>query len=135
MKVKRFLILYFSLIVFSGSAMASDDAVRGWIILSDHMENAIETIKAAKDYNINHLQLSHQIVHDLREVKEEKVRDHVNKLVGLAHSEGIVNCRSLIKRDKVVLMIKETAHDFFIEIGFSEWIISNFNIYKNEIVV
>lgn len=86
---KRFLILYFLLIVFFCHSMASPNSVRGWIILSDNMDNAIETIKAAKKYDINHLQLSHQIVHDLREVKNEKVRDKVNSLVGLAHSEGI----------------------------------------------
>ncbi len=69
--------------------MASINSVRGWIILSDNMDNAMETIKAAKKYDINHLQLSHQIVHDLREVKNEKVCDKVNTLVKLAHSEGI----------------------------------------------
>lgn len=65
------------------------DSIRGWIILSDHTDNAIETIKAAGKYNINHLQLSHQIVHDLREVKDESVAQQVNQLTHLAHSEGI----------------------------------------------
>ena len=69
--------------------MAGGDGVRGWIILSDNMDNAIETIKTAKRYNVNHLQLSHHIVHDLREVKDEKVRDQVNSLTRMAHSEGI----------------------------------------------
>lgn len=63
--------------------------VKGWIILSDNMDNAITTIKAAKEYEINHLQLSHQIVHNLMEVKEEPVRDRVNQLTTLAHREGI----------------------------------------------
>lgn len=63
--------------------------VRGWIILSDNMENAEITIKAAKGYDINHLQLSHHIVHNLMEVKDESVRRNVNRLAGLAHKEGI----------------------------------------------
>ena len=69
--------------------MAIDNGIRGWIILSNNMDNAIETIKAAKRYNVNHLQLSHQIVHDLREVKDKKVCDQVNHLARLAHSENI----------------------------------------------
>ena len=63
--------------------------VRGWIILSDDMNAAIQTIKAAKEYDINQLQLSHEIIHDLREIKNEKVCAQVNELVNLAHSEGI----------------------------------------------
>ena len=63
--------------------------VRGWIILSDDMNAAVRTIKAAKEYDINQLQLSHEIIHDLREIKNEKVCAQVNELVNLAHSEGI----------------------------------------------
>jgi hypothetical protein len=53
------------------------------------MENAVLTIKAAKEYNINHLQLSHHIVHDLKEVKIDSVSKRVNQLTRLAHQEGI----------------------------------------------
>ena len=64
-------------------------ADKGWIILSDNMDNAITTIKAAKGYKINHLQLSHQIIHNLMEVKNESVRNQVRNLTRLAHQEGI----------------------------------------------
>ena len=63
--------------------------IRGWIILSDDMSAAVRTIKAAKEYDINQLQLSHEIIHDLREIKNEKVCVQVNELVNMAHSEGI----------------------------------------------
>ena len=63
--------------------------IRGWIILSDDMSAAVRTIKAAKEYDINQLQLSHEIIHDLREIKNEKVCAQVNELVNMAHSEGI----------------------------------------------
>lgn len=89
MKNKRFLIFYLFFILLSAGNLVADDNVRGWIILSNNKENAVETIKAAAKYNINHLQLSHQIVHDLREVKNEKTGELVNYLVRLAHSEGI----------------------------------------------
>lgn len=62
--------------------------VRGWIILSDDMNAAIQTIKAAKEYDINQLQLSHEIILNLREIKTEKVCAQVNELVNLAHSGG-----------------------------------------------
>ena len=76
-------------ILFFINSVAADSGIRGWIILSDDMDNAIETIKKAKEYDVNHLQLSHQIVHDLRDVKNEKVCNQVNHLVRLAHSENI----------------------------------------------
>jgi len=44
--------------------------VLGWNILSDSYPDAIATIRAAKLYNINHLQLSHDIVMNLREVEK-----------------------------------------------------------------
>ena len=86
---RQILIIHFFLLLFSINSMAVSDSVRGWIILSDDMNNAVETIKAAKNYQVNHLQLSHLIVHDLREVKNPKVSDQVNQLTRLAHSENI----------------------------------------------
>ncbi len=74
--------------VFTG-CKEGDSQVRGWIILSDNMENAVTTIKAAREYEINHIQLSHHIVHDLMEVRKEPVRRQVNELTCLAHQEGI----------------------------------------------
>jgi hypothetical protein len=69
--------------------LAGDTPVRGWTILSDSVPDALTTIAAAPAYHINHLQLSHQIVHDLREVKADKKRGLVNKLTGAAHRAGI----------------------------------------------
>ena len=86
---KQLLTIYLLSILFSINSMALDSDIRGWIILSNNQDNAVETIKAAKQYNVNHLQLSHHIVHDLREVKNEKVREQVNSLTRLAHSENI----------------------------------------------
>jgi len=63
--------------------------IRGWNILSDHKENAYKTIDAAGDYEINHLQLSHKIIHDLREVKDETKRTLCNDLIRHAHKKGI----------------------------------------------
>ncbi|WP_163175508.1 hypothetical protein [Bacteroides sp. 51] len=81
--------LYFMFLPIGSSAQ--ETAVRGWIILSNHMDNAVETIKSAAEYNINHFQLSHHIVHDLREVKNKSVREQVNTLTRLAHEEGIAD--------------------------------------------
>ncbi|WP_455505517.1 hypothetical protein [Coprobacter sp.] len=75
--------------VLSGQLSTDCKDVRGWIILSDNMDAAVRTIKAASKYNINQLQLSHEIIHDLREIKNEKVCRQVNELVNMAHSEGI----------------------------------------------
>jgi hypothetical protein len=63
--------------------------VRGWTILSDRMENAVATIKAAREYDINQIQLSHQIVMDLMEVRNPTKQKQINELTTLAHQEGI----------------------------------------------
>ncbi|MDR1369712.1 MAG: hypothetical protein LBJ72_06260 [Dysgonamonadaceae bacterium] len=81
--------LCFLFLLFFIDTIAAGNGIRGWIILSNDMDNAVETIKAAKKYNVNHLQLSHQIIHDLRELRDKKVCDQVNHLVRLAHSENI----------------------------------------------
>ncbi len=56
--------------------------IRGWTILSDSYEDDINTIKAAKAYNINHLQLSHDILMDLREIRDPKRQKLANDLRG-----------------------------------------------------
>ncbi len=66
-----------------------DANVRGWTILSDSETDAKVTIEAAKAYEINHIELSHEIVHDLREVKDDKKRDLVNRLTEASHSAGV----------------------------------------------
>ncbi|MET7711833.1 hypothetical protein [Streptomyces sp. NPDC005407] len=63
--------------------------VRGWTILSDSDKGADEVIAAAPKYDINHLQISHEIVHDLREVREEKKRVQANRITAAAHRAGI----------------------------------------------
>jgi hypothetical protein len=68
---------------------ASYNQIRGWTILSDNEQNAFAVIDAAGQYKINHLQLSHEIVHDLREVKEERKRTLCNTLINRAHQKGI----------------------------------------------
>lgn len=88
MSLGRFIIIGFLFFSFPIDVSAGG-SIRGWVILSDNMDNAIRTIKAAKEYNINQLQLSHEIIHDLKEIKERGVCEQVNNLIRLAHSEGI----------------------------------------------
>ena len=63
--------------------------VRGWTILSNSEPDAMAVIAAAKAYNINHLELSHDIVHDLREIRDAKRQALVHRLVDAAHKAGI----------------------------------------------
>ncbi|MER5771076.1 hypothetical protein [Streptomyces sp. NPDC001985] len=64
-------------------------AVRGWTILSDSDRGADDVVAAAPSYRINHLQISHHIVHDLRQVREQKRRDQANRITAAAHRAGI----------------------------------------------
>ena len=80
--IRLVLVFFFAISI---NCKGEDVPIKGWIILSDNMDNAITTIKAAKGYKINHLQLSHQIIHNLMEVKNESVRNQVRNLTRLAH--------------------------------------------------
>ena len=62
--------------------------VKGWTLLSNDSCKAELAVKTAKQYDINHLQLSHLIVHDLREVRQPAKQKQVNSLIKLAHREG-----------------------------------------------
>ena len=63
--------------------------IRGWNILPDSESDANLTIDAARLYNINHLQLSHNLVMDLHDMREKSKRDLVNRLISRAHEAGI----------------------------------------------
>jgi hypothetical protein len=69
--------------------LGAEQPIRGWTILSDQEAEAQAVIAAAPAYRINHLQLSHQIVQDLREVREPDRRAKVRRLVDAAHGAGI----------------------------------------------
>lgn len=61
----------------------------GWNILTDHTPTAMRTLEATKNYKVNHLQLSHQICHNLKDVKLQWNRNIVNNLTEQAHEMGI----------------------------------------------
>lgn len=66
-----------------------DMQIRGWNILSDYYEDDLITLNAAPSYNINHLQLSHDLVMDLDELRDPERRKLVNSLISEAHKKGI----------------------------------------------
>jgi hypothetical protein len=69
--------------------LRSDQPIRGWTILSDSEVDDLAVIAAAPAYGINHLQLSHEVIMDLRDAREEKTRGLVQRLASAAHSAGI----------------------------------------------
>jgi len=80
-------------LLFSGISFfllgQQSDQIRGWNILSDSYEDDIITINAASTYNINHLQLSHDLIMDLQEIRDIKRQKLVNDLISKAHLAGI----------------------------------------------
>ncbi len=71
------------------AAASNTSEVRGWNILSRNEPNALRVIEAASTYDINHLQLSHQIVMDLRHVRDTARQGLARRLTRKAHEEGI----------------------------------------------
>jgi hypothetical protein len=63
--------------------------VRGWTILSSSEPDDMATIAAAPAYRINHIELSHQIVGELRELKDPPRSALVNRLIDAAHKAGV----------------------------------------------
>lgn len=91
--ISFFLMLLF-IIVGCGKKMdprplAPDEVVQGWMILSDSWEDGKVVLEAAPDYNINHLQISHHVIHDLRHVREPARLELATKMTNLAHKKGV----------------------------------------------
>lgn len=64
--------------------------IRGWNILSDDEVSAMRVIDiAATRYNINHLEFSHHIVHELKDIRPVGRAELVNRLTAYAHQKGI----------------------------------------------
>ena len=90
-------IIYILLLVIFFSCSSNDkgnltgNSVQGWNILSNNEDLALKVIERAKSYDINHLQLSHQIIMDLRHAKNPQRAAMVNRLTEKAHNTGIEN--------------------------------------------
>jgi len=69
--------------------LSAAQSVRGWMLLSNRVDDGLHVIERAKDYDINHLQLSHHIIHDLRHVRDESRLARVHRLTEAAHQAGI----------------------------------------------
>lgn len=69
--------------------LALDEPVKGWLILSNDIEGGLRTIEHARKYNINHLQISHEVIHDLRHVRDKERLKVAEILTEAAHNAGI----------------------------------------------
>ncbi len=82
-------VLLFSLSCVNQDRLEEKIKIQGWNILTDHTPTALKTIASSKNYKVNHLQLSHEICHDLKDVKHQWNRNIVNNLTQKAHKAGI----------------------------------------------
>ncbi|HLP71529.1 MAG TPA: hypothetical protein VK155_01425, partial [Bacteroidales bacterium] len=106
--MKKLIILLF--IVFSVRSYSQESLqVRGWNILSDYKEDDLATLKAAASYKINHLQLSHDVVMDLNEIRDPVRQKLVNELVAAAHNAGI---KEVVLWDHALYSLKYYPEEF-----------------------
>lgn len=91
MKFLLQLIIFFFALCNSFTVVYSQhpSRIHGWNILSDNYVDAVKTIDAASTYDINQLQLSHNIIMDLNEIKKPEKQFLVKDLAGRAHEAGI----------------------------------------------
>ena len=65
-----FLVLsIFTLSCSEGESSVSKEII-GWNILSSNEKGAEQVINAAQKYGVNQLQLSHQIIHNLKDIRD-----------------------------------------------------------------
>jgi hypothetical protein len=83
------MVIYCLLLTFNLQAQHKNFAIRGFTLLSNNTEKAMLSIQQAAKYNINHLQLSHQIIMDLKDLKKDSVCKTVNQLTQAAQKAGI----------------------------------------------
>lgn len=69
--------------------LRADQPVRGWMILSDSVEDGLEVIRRSAEYDINHLQISHHVIHNLAHVRDERRLRIAHTLTRAAHGAGI----------------------------------------------
>lgn len=91
MKTQLLLVAILSITAVTGIArpLAPDEQVRGWTLLSENESDDMATLAAAPRYHINHIQLSHNIVMNLKDIQDSNQCAMVNRLIDAAHKEGV----------------------------------------------
>jgi hypothetical protein len=72
--------------------------VRGWTLLSSSLDDGLAVVARARDYDVTQLQLSHQLVTELRELRRADKLDRVRVLTEAAHRAGV---REVLVWDRV----------------------------------
>lgn len=92
-KLIYFFLVIFFLAGFPGNCQPKplefNRKVKGWTILSDNLTEGKYVITLAREYGINHLQLSHDIIHDLKEVRDSSKLNIAKYFIREAHNNGI----------------------------------------------
>ncbi len=119
--------------------LRQDEPVRGWTILSDRPADGLRVIERAHAYGINHLQLSHHIVHDLRHLRDMRRLALVKELTAAAHAAGI---REVVLWDHVLYPIGyypdrfKTGPDGTLDLdnaGFWEWLKADYRALLDKV--
>ena len=77
------------LLGLAGAPAHAAPQVRGWNVLTDSVPDGLKTISAARRYDINHLQISHDVIHDLRHVRDPRRLQIARTYVDAARAAGI----------------------------------------------
>jgi hypothetical protein len=85
------LVLTLTLSGYAAANNADGLKVRGWNLLSIDVGKGESALDAAAAYNINHLQLSHQLIMDLNQVRDPRKLTATQKLIAKAQHVGMEN--------------------------------------------
>ncbi|HKJ89710.1 MAG TPA: SGNH/GDSL hydrolase family protein [Oceanipulchritudo sp.] len=107
--VHEWLVEYLGASASKATPLSRGEPVRGWNILSDSIADGLRVIDRAGAYGINHLQLSHEIVHDLRHVRNEDRLLVAATLTRAAHAAGI---QEVVLWDRVFYPLSHYPDEF-----------------------
>jgi hypothetical protein len=72
-----------------GRALKADEPIRGWTLLSDIEKDNLAVLAKAREYDINHVQLSHDLIHELRTGRSYQSKAKINRMIDAAHNAGV----------------------------------------------
>lgn len=105
-----------------GAAARPPLAVRGWILLHYDMDYLRQAIAAAPKFGINHIQLSHGIVHHGEQlIKDQRRQRDVTELARLCHDRGIEIFIWVHELNAVPAEFKTDGRPDLDRPGFWEW--------------
>ncbi len=82
-------LIVFAIALFLSGNCSARDNVEGWVILSNDIKSADTLLESARDYDIDHIELSHEFIKELRDLRKDYKRKAVVEFLDKAKKARI----------------------------------------------